>query len=95
VAISPAAPIAFAFLYERVPTELQTRVFGLVAGICITGFPLGGLLAGWAASGLGLSAALIVAGFTCLALTFASVRGYLRDRRPAGRPTETTEESLP
>lgn len=90
VAISPAAPIAFTFLYERVPVELQTRVFGLIAGFCIAGFPIGGLLAGWAASSLTLSTALIVAGFSCLALTLASVQAYLRPHQL----TETTEESL-
>ena len=91
VAISPAAPIAFAFLYERVPTELQTRVFGLIAGFCIAGFPLGGLLAGWAASSLGLTTALIVSGFTCLALTSLSVQAYLRSPRPTN---QLNEESL-
>ena len=92
VAVAPAAPIAFTFLYERVPAALQTRVFGLVAGICIAGFPIGGLLAGWAVAGLGLHRAILLAAFSSLVLTLGSVRLYLRDRHAAGHTVETIPE---
>jgi MFS family permease len=79
-AASTGAPILSALLFERVPAALQTRVFGLVVGICIAGFPIGGLLGGWAVAAFGLHTGLLVAALACLALTLASLEWYRRGR---------------
>jgi len=68
LAISAVNPIFGALLFERVPNELQTRVFGLVATISFAGFPIGGVLGGWAVTALGLTtAALLGAGIYAVA----------------------------
>jgi MFS family permease len=69
LALAPVNPILGATLYERIPAELQTRVFGLVAAISFAGFPIGGLAGGWAVASLGLDTALLVAAGICIALT--------------------------
>lgn len=79
-------PILGVLLYERVPKELQTRVFGLVTTISFAGFPIGGLLGGWAVAGLDLTTALLLG--TALYLT-ATVIPLLRVRT-AERAASTT-----
>jgi MFS family permease len=69
VAGSSVNPIIGAMLYERVPAQLQTRVFGLAAAVSFIGIPLGGLLGGWAVDGFGLDTAILVAGVLLLAVS--------------------------
>jgi MFS family permease len=80
MAACAGAPILSALLFERVPAALQTRVFGLVVGICIAGFPIGGLLGGLAVTAFGLRTAILVAAFSCLALTLACLEWCRRGR---------------
>jgi predicted MFS family arabinose efflux permease len=68
-AVSAVNPILGVLLYERVPNELQTRVFGVVATVSFTGFPVGGMLGGWAVAGFGLTNALLLAVGVYLAAT--------------------------
>lgn len=60
VAVSAVNPTLGVMLYERVPKELQTRVFGLVTTVTYSGFPIGGVLGGLAVVAFGLSGALLV-----------------------------------
>ncbi|HEY0636847.1 MAG TPA: MFS transporter [Pseudonocardiaceae bacterium] len=69
VAVSAVNPILGILLYERVPNELQTRVFGLVTTVTYTGFPIGGVLGGLAVAGFGLTGALLVGAGIYLATT--------------------------
>jgi MFS family permease len=71
VAACAINPILGAMLFERVPAELQTRVFGLLAAVSFAGFPLGGLLSGASVSWFGLHPALLVFAIVCLAVTAA------------------------
>lgn len=76
-------PILAAVEYERVPRHLQARVLGAVGALAWAGIPLGALLAGWAATGLGLGTALLAAGVVYLVATlvpfvFPSWRGMDR-----------------
>jgi MFS family permease len=73
-----ANPVLGAALYERVPANLQSRVFGLVAAICLAGLPVGGMLAGWTATNLNLTAAILLAACLSLAMTVATAAWYLR-----------------
>jgi len=76
VAASAVNPILGAQLYERVPDEFQTRVFGLVAAIAYAGFPIGGVLGGAAVAGIGLRPAILLAGGLYLVATLAPLLGY-------------------
>jgi MFS family permease len=60
VAQAAVNPILGIMLYERVPKDLQTRVFGLVVTVSFAGFPIGGLLGGWAVTGLDLTTVLLL-----------------------------------
>ncbi len=51
-------PTLGAVEFERVPRHLQARVLGALEALAAAGIPLGGLLAGAAVSGLGLTVAL-------------------------------------
>lgn len=62
MAVAAVNPILGALLFERVPNDMQTRVFGLVATVSFSGYPVGGLLGGWAVSGLGLTTAVLLGG---------------------------------
>jgi len=75
VAVSPVLSIVGALLYERVPPPLQARVFGAATAVTTAGMPLGVVLGGWAAAGLGLTAAALVAGGVYVAATLAPVLG--------------------
>ncbi|HET8661154.1 MAG TPA: MFS transporter [Micromonosporaceae bacterium] len=75
VAVSPVLSIVGALLYERVPSPLQARVFGAAAAVSTAGMPLGVVLGGWVAAGLGLTAAALVVGAVYVAATLAPVLG--------------------
>jgi MFS family permease len=78
LAASAANPIFGATLYDRVPTDLQNRVFGLVTAICVAGPAVGGALAGWAVTEFGLRPALLWAGVLCLVLMVTALAWYRR-----------------
>ncbi|HET9141636.1 hypothetical protein, partial [Actinophytocola sp.] len=67
-------------LYQRVPDEFQTRVFGLVAAICYAGFPIGGALGGAAVAAFGLHTAVLLAGCLYLVATLVPMLGYRTSR---------------
>ncbi|HEU5473397.1 MAG TPA: MFS transporter [Actinophytocola sp.] len=75
-AVAGVNPIFGAKLYERVPERFQTRVFGLVAAIAYAGFPIGGLLGGWAVAGLGLRTTILIAGGLYLVATIVPLVRY-------------------
>lgn len=84
-------PILGAVAYERIPPNLQTRVFGLTQGSAWVGTALGPLLGGVLASAAGLVPTLVSCGAAMLAVTicpfvFPVWRGM--DRSP-------TEQSAP
>jgi MFS family permease len=95
IAVAPVNPILGATLYERVPAELQTRVFGLVAAIAYAGLPVGGLLGGWAVTGLGLSTSILLGGGVYLVATLVPLLRYFHRRTaaPAGERPEETQEA--
>lgn len=85
VAAATSNPILGALQYERVPEELQNRVFGLATAICYAGLPVGGVLGGAAVAVFGLAPALVVFGLLCLLLTVAPLFWYLVSPVVAGR----------
>jgi MFS family permease len=87
-AVAAVNPVFGAMLYERVPKELQTRVFGLVAAISFAGFPVGGMLGGWAVNGWGLTAAILLGGGVYL---IATVVPLARHYRILNKSTERVE----
>ncbi len=91
IAVSGVNPILGILLYERVPNELQTRVFGLVTTITYTGFPIGGVLGGLAVTGFGLSGALFIgAGIYLVATVVPMFRARAAERAAsAARPART------
>ncbi len=89
VAMASLNPILGALQYERIPTELQTRVFGLATAICYAGLPIGGALGGLAVAALGLDPAILLGGCLYLALTLVPLF-RLRSRDPA--PTGQLEQ---
>ena len=79
-------PIIGAVVFERIPPYLTGRVSALNSALCWSLMPLGGVLGGVLAGGLGLEAALWVVGLAYLVaslspLLFRSFRGF--DTRPA------------
>jgi predicted MFS family arabinose efflux permease len=89
-AVSAVNPILGAMLYQRVPAELQTRVFGLVAAVAYAGFPIGGVLGGWSVTWLGLSTAILLGGGVYLAATLVPLLRH-RWRTARAVPEEITE----
>jgi predicted MFS family arabinose efflux permease len=87
LAFAAVNPIWGAMLYQRVPADYQTRVFGLVATVAYAGFPVGGLLGGAAVTGLGLTPAILLGGAVYLAATLVPL---LRHRGAPG-PVEVKE----
>lgn len=82
-AVAAVNPILGTLLYQRVPAEYQTRVFGLVGAAAYAGFPAGGLLGGWAVSGLGLNPAILVGAGVYLAATLIPLVRYRTFAEPA------------
>jgi len=86
VAVAAVNPTIGALLYERVPAELQARVFGLTAAVPYGGIPLGGLVAAWAVGGLGLTGGLLLCGVAYFAATLTPVARYRSFRQMDNRP---------
>jgi len=86
VAVAAVNPTIGALLYERVPAELQARVFGLTAAVAYGGIPLGGLVAAWAVGGLGLTGGLLLCGVAYFAATLTPVARYRSFRQMDNRP---------
>lgn len=76
VGLAAVNPIIGAVLYQRVPVAYQARVFGLAAAFAYAGLPVGSLVGGWLAQGLGLTAGLVICGLVLLAATLSPVVGY-------------------
>ncbi|HET9142327.1 MFS transporter [Actinophytocola sp.] len=87
-AVAAVNPILGVLLYDRVPVDMQTRVFGLVATVSFAGYPVGGLLGGWAVTGFGLTAAVLLGAGVYLVTTLVAV---LRHRSLAVTPVEPAE----
>jgi MFS family permease len=78
VANAAVNPVMGVTLYERVPAELQTRVFGVTGAIAFIGIPIGGVLAGWSAATFGLRPAVIGSGVVLLLVTLVPVYRWWR-----------------
>ncbi|GIG61193.1 putative drug antiporter protein precursor [Longispora fulva] len=89
VAMCAVNPVYGAALYRRVPAALQTRVFGLVTAVCFSGIPLGGILAGWAVPGFGLTGTVLSFGVVFLVVSLVPLLG-VRGRDPLGVPERET-----
>jgi MFS family permease len=81
VAVAAVNPILGALCFERVPTELQARVFGLLNATAYIGLPLGALLGGAAAAGLPLSHAILLSGGACLVMSVFALVWFHRTAR--------------
>lgn len=82
-------PVLSVVMFERIPQALVGRVMTLSTAMCFALMPLGGLAGGLLISGLGLSAAMLVAGLAYLAVTMLPAidpRWRELDRRPARDP---------
>ncbi|MGW2462290.1 MFS transporter [Streptomyces sp. NPDC001761] len=62
-------PLIGALQYERIPPHLHARVLGAVKASAWVGIPVGGLLAGVLADGIGLRGAILTTGAVLLATT--------------------------
>ncbi|SCG41974.1 MFS transporter [Micromonospora coxensis] len=91
VGIAAVNPLLGAALYERVPEALQTRVIGISGSLAFLGLPVGALLGGWTAAGLGLVPALWVMAAACLVLTVAPL--LVGGLRAGGRTPEPAVSS--
>jgi MFS family permease len=80
-------PVVGAVLYERIPVELQTRVFGVVGAVAVAGIPLGSALTGAAVAGIGLQATILVSALVLLAATVIPLARQLRGA--AQKPEQT------
>jgi MFS family permease len=92
VAVAAVNPIMGAMLYERIPPELQNRVFGLVASVSYAGYPVGGVLGGWAVTALGLDPAILLGSAVYVVATMVPLLHH-RSARVAAKPAESTAES--
>lgn len=69
VSIAAVNPISGAVFYELVPERMMARVQGIAIALGWAGIPLGALLGGAAAEGIGVAGALIGFGVLYLAVT--------------------------
>ena len=69
VSIAAINPICGAVFYERVPPPMMARVQGIGTALGWAGIPLGALLGGMAAEGIGVPAALVAFGVLYLLVT--------------------------
>ncbi|ROP63347.1 MFS transporter [Curtobacterium sp. ZW137] len=84
-------PILGAVELERIPEHMRARVFGLLGAGSWAGIPLGGLLAGVAADGLGVSATFGIVAAIYTVVTLAPLLGgsWRLMERPTPTPTPT------
>ncbi|ROS77612.1 MFS transporter [Curtobacterium sp. PhB130] len=84
-------PILGAVELERIPEHMRARVFGLLGAGSWAGIPLGGLLAGVAADGLGVSATFGIVAAVYTVVTLAPLLGgsWRLMERPTPTPTPT------
>ncbi len=90
-------PILGAVILERIPPHLLGRVTSLETALCFSLMPLGGILGGLAATALGISPALLVAGGAYLLATMAPTRvpSFRRmDRAPVAPPAAESAEGV-
>jgi predicted MFS family arabinose efflux permease len=76
-------------LYERIPAELQTRVFGVVGAVAVAGIPLGSALTGAAVAGIGLRPTIMISAVVLLAATVIPLAKHLSKKKipvPQGEP---------
>ena len=83
-------PIISSAMFERVPADLQARVFGFTGSLAWAGIPLGGLLGGLAVGALGRTPGLLVSAFFYLAVTLMPLV-FGRTWRQLDRPAPVTE----
>lgn len=84
-AVAAVNPILGVLLYERVPADMQTRVFGLVGTVTYSGYPVGGVLGALAVTALGLTPALLLgAGIYLAATLIPLLRNKSADPVPVG-----------
>ncbi|MFJ3384900.1 MULTISPECIES: MFS transporter [unclassified Curtobacterium] len=83
-------PILGAVELERVPEHMRARVFGLLGAGSWAGIPLGGLLAGVAADGIGVSVTFGIVAAVYTVVTLAPLLGgsWRLMERPVPTPTE-------
>jgi MFS family permease len=90
-------PILSAVMYERIPPDLRARVLGLTRALSWVGIPLGGLLGGLAAEGLGLVPSLLLTGglYVTISLVPLVRPGWRREiERPRRPPRRAAVPSL-
>ncbi|MQA79337.1 MAG: MFS transporter [Streptosporangiales bacterium] len=92
LSIGAINPLLGAAEFERIPERMRARVLGAVGSLAWAGIPVGGLLGGWLASGVGITWALVAFGTAYLVATllpFFQPAWRLMDRdrtRPPGQP---------
>ncbi len=88
VAAGAVNPILGVVSYERVPAELRGRVFGVTRAAAWAAMPLGTLLAGFLAQGLGLRPAFLIMGVLFLLASLAPAVGRVWRGMDAPRPVD-------
>jgi len=76
IAVASFNPIIGVMLYQRVPAELQARVFGVSAALSYGGMPLGSFAGGLAAERFGFTTALLMAAGIAFVATLIPVIGH-------------------
>ncbi|MDG4820714.1 MFS transporter [Asanoa sp. WMMD1127] len=79
-------PIITSALFERVPADLQARVFGFTGSLAWAGIPLGGLLGGLAVDTLGRTPGLVLSASIYLVVTLSPLL-FRRTWRGLDRPS--------
>ena len=76
IAVSSFNPIIGVMLYQRVPAEVQARVFGVSAALSYGGMPLGSFAGGLAAERFGFTTGLLIAAGVAFGATLIPVIGH-------------------
>ena len=90
-------PILGAVELERIPSHMRARVFGLLSAGSWAGIPLGGLLGGIAADGIGVTATFGVVAVVYTVVTLSPLLGgswRLMERRPVTADATDVEEPV-
>ncbi|MFJ3934697.1 MFS transporter [Streptomyces sp. NPDC090029] len=66
-------PVIAVVMYERIPVQLQARVFGVATAAAFAGMPLGSLLGGLSVQSIGFTTSLVLAGVLCFTATLTPV----------------------